>query len=372
MSARFNSIFISLERKLGPAGMVIFAGLILLLIAGLFTSPRWELFYHGKGFTRLSENPFDFSDGNPLRYRILSPLIAYVTFLKGPLMKYLMLGILGLFLGLVYSFHRKKNFMPAESFGIALLLSLTSLTFFQFHFPAYNDPLSYVLIMQFLMRPVNITGAIVILSLMLFNHENLIFLFPFLFMYRLWCKESHVTIRQNILVFVASLIPYAAYRFVLNQYAKVDFDSSYYFQASNIEWTLDHVSEWFGEGVFQALRLAWLLPLAAIAIGLARKNYKDMAMISVCIVFVLSQMLIAFDISRLSALAFPAVLIGAQRVRETFGSKNFLNMLFLLIIMQMLIPSKCIGALEPIPLPPFWWDDFQSIIKDFFIRYETV
>ena len=49
----------------------------------LYITPRFEAAYHGLQYALLSNDPFDFTTPNALRYRILPSLIGYVTFLRG-------------------------------------------------------------------------------------------------------------------------------------------------------------------------------------------------------------------------------------------------------------------------------------------------
>ena len=184
MNRFFQSIdrfCLRLEDKLGQGLTSVVVGLILLGLAALFCSPRWELFFHGKGFSRLSLAPFDFSIESSLRFRILSPLLGYILFLKGALFKYLMLAALAGFHMLVYLFHRRKDFSPAEALGIGLLLSMSTLSFFQLYFPGYTDPVSYILILILLFYRERNWTVMICLTLLIFNHDNTIFLFPFLF-----------------------------------------------------------------------------------------------------------------------------------------------------------------------------------------------
>ena len=52
-------------------------------IAWFWIRPSAEVQFHGILFSRLSIAPFDFSEENPTRFRILSPLLAHVIGLSG-------------------------------------------------------------------------------------------------------------------------------------------------------------------------------------------------------------------------------------------------------------------------------------------------
>ena len=346
------------EQRFGMWLFVIIIGLIFLLASALVTALRFELVHHGRGFTQLSMHPFNFSDTNDLRYRILSPLLGYLLFFRGEAFKYFMLFILAVFLGLIYFFNRKDNYRPSEAIFFTILAAFSTLAFHQLYFPAYNDPLSYVLIillMYFFKKPV---WNIVLLSLLLFNHENSFFLFPFFFLLFLDGNFSMKNIIQNSWRFILAIIPYLLYRKFVAFHQPVEYSLAYYFDPHNMQWTREHVLPNLAEGVFQAFRLFWIFPLLAIGLDIYQKRFFEVILILAITIFVFSQFFIAYDISRLSGLAFPAVLIGAKRVRHYLGYKNFLSFFTIVIILNFLIPSIYIGALEPIPLKPFWWNYF--------------
>ncbi len=360
-----DSSCLRLEKKWGLGATSILVGLMLVVLAALLSTPRWDLFYHGKGFSRLSEAPFDFSLESGLRYRILSPLLGYVLFLRGALFKYLMLAFLAAFFALVYFYHRRKGMAASESFGIGALLSLSTLSFFQLFFPGYNDPVSYVLILILLFNPKRKTVVMTCLALLLFNHENTIFLFPFFFLFLLAGEYSFRKIVSTMTMILPAVIIYFVYRVIINAISEVDFDTSYYFSRENLRWTWDHVSEYLVVGIFQAFRAGWVFLLLALSINIKQKRYGEIAMLITGFAFVVSQFLIAYDISRLTGLAFPVLLLSMWRVRDYFGPANFSKVLWLLIAVNLFIPSLCIGALEPIPYPPFWWPG----LKEWFLSF---
>ncbi|TAH41140.1 MAG: hypothetical protein EYC69_09200 [Bacteroidetes bacterium] len=351
-----------MEDKLGLKLSSILIGLILLGLAALFTSPRWELFFHGKGFSRLSLAPFDLSVESSLRYRILSPLLGYLLFLKGALFKYFMLAALAIFHMLVYFFHRRKGFSPLESLGIGMLLSLSTLSFFQLYFPGYTDPVSYILLLILLFNRERNVLVMTCLALMIFNHDNTVFLFPFLYLFLLGNDFSFQRLAKTFLLFIPAIILYATYRFVLGSITEVGFDTGYYFSQENLRWTWDHVSEHLAEGIFQAFRMGWILPLVALLINIRDKRYYEIVLILTCFFFVASQFFIAYDISRLSGLAFPLIILSGWRFKESLSPRTFRGLLWAAVIINLFVPSLCVGALEPTPYPPFWWPELKEWI----------
>ena len=342
------------ELRFGKVIIAVFVGFIFLFLASIFSAIRLETFYHGNGFTRLSVNPYETTSENDLRFRILSPLLGHLLFLRGPAFKYFMLIILALFFGAIYFYQRKEKLFPTEAIGLTALCVFSTLSFYQLYFPAYTDPLSFLLILLFMFNYRNIYYATLLLTLMLFNHENTLFLFPFFFLLIANGNFKPKNLLKITLYFLTALIPYIIFRKIISSQAEIAFNVSYYFDPHNMQWTREHVIPHLLSGFFQAFRLFWVFPLLAISINIYQRRHLELILIIVVIVFVLTQLAIAWDISRLIGMAFPAILISARRVREYFGTTKFLWMIYTVILINFFIPAYCIGALDPIPYTPFW------------------
>jgi hypothetical protein len=349
-----DGFFARIERRTGLAGASLLTGLFLLSLAMVFSAVRFETFHHGNAFTRLSIQPFGHDNPNDLRLRILSPLLGYILFFRGVAFKYFMLIILAFFIGSLYYYFRKKNLRASESFGITALLAFSTLTFYQLFFPAYTDPMSFLLIVLFMIYNKNKFASTILLSLLLFNHENTFFILPFLFLYDL---ENDFSFKRIITVafrFAVAVIPYIIYRKIMLQNEEIEYNASYYLDPNNIQWTKEHVLPHLASGIFQAFRLTWLIPLTAFVINLIQSRHRENLLILAGFAVVLCQMIVAYDISRLMGLSFPIILISALRIREYAGSKKLLMLVFSIFILNLFIPSYCIGALDPISLKPLW------------------
>jgi len=346
-----------MERTESGRGLLVFSlitGLFVLCIVMLFTAVRFNTMHHGNEFTLLSEGPFNFEQSNDLRFRILSPLLGYLLFFRGALFKYFMLIVLALFLGMIYYYFRKKGLRPTESTGMQLILAFSTLTFYQLYFPAYTDPTTFLLTLLFMMvfrRPVLST---LLLSLLLFNHEHSIFLFPFFFLLMVDGNYRFGNLFRIVMRMIISLLPYLAYRYFIMKHQAVDYTLAYYFNDSSLAWTREHVLPNLASGVFQSFRLAWILPLMAIIIDLKEKRYNEILLLISVLFFVMLQFFIAYDISRLAGLCFPAIVLSAIRLKNYLGMNKLLYLLYGIFILNFLIPSYCIGALEPISYLPFW------------------
>lgn len=349
-----NAFFEKAEKRFGNVAVSLVLGIIFLFLAMVVSACRFETYHHGNSFTRLSLSPFG-ADHNDLRLRILSPLLGYLFFFRGHAFIYFMLIILAVFIGYVYLFNRKNNMQPVEAIGITLLLALSTLTFYQLFFPAYTDPTSFLLIILFISFRERRGIAAICLSLMLFNHENSFFLFPFFFLLLLDKNFKVNNIARIILLFAAAIAPYLLFRFIITSRENIDYTTSFYFDASNLKWTREHVIPNLAGGIFQAFRLTWILPLMAILINVYEKRFWEILLITTCFLFVCCQLYLAHDISRLTGFSFPAILIAAFRLKDFLGSKKFVWLVYSVVILNFLVPSYYIGALDPISLAPAWW-----------------
>jgi hypothetical protein len=349
-----DSFFEKAEKRFGIAIVIILTGLFFLFLSALITSIRLDLFFHGNGFTRLSTNPFDLESENDLRYRILSPLLGYILYLRGVAFKYFMLFVLAIFFGLIYFFLRKDKVRPSEALGITALCSFSTLSFHQLYFPAYTDPTSYLLILLFINLYRNYFVGIMLISLMLFNHENTVFLFPFFFLLMMEKDFSFKKIIKVAMQFIIAIVPYLIFRKFISMNSHVGFTITYYFDHNNLQWTKDHVLPHLADGIYQSFRLFWLIPVIAIIINFYEKNYYELLLLVVIFLGVTTQFVIAYDISRLAGLAFPMILISALRMRAFMGTEKFLRVIYILILINFFIPSWYVGALEPVRLKPWW------------------
>ncbi len=343
-----------IEQRYGRLSVSVLIGFLFLFSAALVTDIRLETFHHGNGFTRLSIHPFDFSLPNDLRYRILSPLLGYLLFFRGPAFKYFMLIVLAMFLAFIYFFRRNENSKPVAALLITALCAFSTLTFHQLYYPAYNDPLSYLLILIFLVYFKDRKAAMALLTLMLFNHENTIFLFPFLFFLSLSGNYSIGNILMISIRFIIAVFLYWMYREFISYHVKIEYTASYYLDPNQMKWAQEHVLPNLLSGIFQAFRLFWIFPVAAITINIYEKRPIEIVLFILALSGVFAQFLVAYDISRLTGLAFPVIIISAIRTANFFGYKKFVVATMIIILANFFIPSFNIGALDPIPLRPFW------------------
>ena len=351
---KVDEIWTSAETRFGRGTVAILTGILFVVVAGLMCTPRFTPEHHGLGLTRLYIHPFDFSTEEDLRFRILSPLLGYLLFFRGVCFKYFMLIVLAIFYGVLYHGQRKNELRPSEAIGLTSLMAFSTLSFYQFYFPAYNDPTSFLLIALCLFYFRQQWLKLILPCLLLFNHENNIFLFPFFWLLFLDGNYRFSNLVRQGFGLLLSIIPYLIYRQWVLSHQTVEYDVAYYIDPKNVQWTREHVLPNLVSGIFQAFKLSWLIPAIAVYVDFKEKRFGEIALIVTGFVFVLSQMLVAYDISRLMGMCFPILIIAALRIRSHFGSEKFLFAVTALVLLNFFIPTYCIGALDPIPLPPFW------------------
>ena len=88
-----------------------------------------------------------------------------------------MLSLLAVFLGMVYRYLRREDWRPVDALSLLLLFGFSTLTFYTYSFPGYTDSLTYVLLTLAWFAPKKHGLRVLLLALLIFNHEQTIFLF---------------------------------------------------------------------------------------------------------------------------------------------------------------------------------------------------
>jgi hypothetical protein len=362
---KINKFLLFLEQKLGLYFAALVIALILLFIAAIYVTPALAPMQLGRGYAKLSENPFDFSEQNNLRFRILTPLLAFCIGLRGSLYIIFPLIISLTFLSTIYFNFRKKQ-SPLESILITMLICFSSPILFLLHFAGYVDITSYLLIFLitiFIKKPL---GWIPLLCLLIFNHDSNIFIIPFvLYLYHINTINKYKTLLYGLASVVTVLVLYYIYRNYINETSPVEYNFEMY--RSNIYENLKAIFPYFTVGFFYSFKLFWIFPIVAFYYYLKEKNMQQLLLYSLIIVCALSQLIVASDTSRLIGLAFPIILFASSKVKEEWGKELFIKRTFYLIVLNFLVPQFYVGQSVMIrfyPLP-------SSIILKYFFGIET-
>lgn len=344
---------LSLEQRWSLPVLALILGAAVLALSALGTSPQFVPVHHGKWYTVLSNNPFDWSDNYNLRFRILAPFLGYILFLRGPLFPWFMLSLLAVFLGMVYRYLRREDWRPVDALSLLLLFGFSTLTFYTYSFPGYTDSLTYVLLTLAWFAPKKQWLRVLLLALLIFNHEQTIFLFPLLFLR--WRPESWQANDwlKHAGWFVLALVPYFIYREIVYRISPVEYTVGYYLDPANLAWTHEHVKDKWVYGLFQSFRLSWLVVIIGFFFALQRKNWNAVLFIFLPVALAASQYYFAYDLSRLGGLAYPAFFVAIDQLRKAHPTW-FAPLAIALVLANFFVPAYCVGALDPLWYGPFW------------------
>jgi hypothetical protein len=340
-----------LENKWGLLPVSLLAGVVILLSSCLFVWPKVALEYHGIGYAELSKNIFNLDQENELRYRIFSPFIGWLTQMKGNRFQVIPWSFLILFLSAVYYEFRRMKYQPALAFLASALMGFSCTTFLPLRSPGYVDPASYLFIFLMFTRIRNTPLVALLLALALLNHESVVFLLPAILGYHFFIHlQKNSRTSQNLgdtLKFAGSLalafIPFLLYRHWVNQHQTVHLSLSYYLSKGNILECLNVTLIYAPMAAFYAFRLFWFFPLWA-----AWNNWQNGLKLkslwyALTLLLIASQLIIAFDTTRLFILAFPLIIIGLTDLTKSYGEKFITRKGWQLFALNLLILPYFVG-----------------------------
>jgi hypothetical protein len=170
----YSRVLDKVESRFGlyPTGFLL--GMALVGIAAVYVTPAFHTVSLGAFYEILSLNPFNFPAANPLQLRILTPLLAYFLFFRGPLFLLFPLLVGVLFLTLIYTHYRKQDFGPLESLGMASLMAFSTPILHLLHFQGYTDTTSYLLLFLCLIL-IKTPLWFLFFGLAILNHESNLF-----------------------------------------------------------------------------------------------------------------------------------------------------------------------------------------------------
>ena len=333
----FSKMLLNVETKCGRTTTSAIIALFIFIAAIFYGHISFTPQYHGVQFSLLSENPFDFSYNNPLRYRILAPLLGYSTFLRGQYFFKLPLIFCYLFISSMYYNYREKSFSPVDSFVLTCLLSFSCVILIPLFAPAYTDIVTYFFLFLAFCKVEKIRLSAIYFSLALLNHESALFLLPGLILYSL--SENKINpnkIFKTIVIFLVACMPHICYRYYVNQHIRPMYDAGFYLSEANIYSIVRNLCSFFLPAVFYTFKLVWVIPLMYILTLCKNKKLKELLVILVILGGAFAQLLIAYDYTRMLVLAFPAILISAENLKNIYP-KKFTTLIVALFLINLLI-----------------------------------
>jgi len=347
-----DSLCKSLETKFGLYLSSLILSALLLILASLYATPVFKPINHGVYFVQLSTNPFDISSNNPMQYRILTPLIGYILFLRGESFLILPLIMGWLLLATVYIYSRKQGFEESESLAFSSLLAFSSPILFLLHFQGYVDTTSYLLVILAIIFQDKPWVWPLFFSLSVVNHESNCFLLPW-FLFLMYYKRTNLkNIAKSLVVltFMFSLI--MIYRKWVDKNVSGALSAGFYLQWPAIKFNISRIARFFSWGCFEAFKLFWFFPLLTCFEFFVLGRYRDIMHLALIILCAMFQLILASDTSRLMGLAFPSILFSAMALKELWGSNHFKKWIWLVIILNFFVPQYYVGQECGIPFLP--------------------
>ncbi len=349
---KINTFCFSLENRLGLLASCLIIGLIILGFDMLYITPKFELAYHWLQYSILSNNPFDFTTTIFVRYRILPSFLGYITFLRGNLFVVVPLIFSLLFISAVYYMYRKKKYVPVDALLFTGLIAFSCTLYIQLTAPGYTDTAFYFFIFLSFAFISNVFKSALFFALALLTHESCLFLLPGLLFYAYYVSFYKKDILKYLLAYSISIIPLLLYRNWVSGHVHVEFDLDFYFSEKNIHFAMKRVLPLIPAGAFYAFKLFWFFPIYAMYKSWQRKEYKFIILISIILICNFAQLAIAFDITRMLCLGFPAILLSAEKIKTSWSSSRFTKFALGLTLINFLILQNYVSADGLIPMLP--------------------
>lgn len=354
-SRRLDRAVERLEQRFGGWGAALVCGLLLMGFAVLYCAPASHLVNHGILYGEFSRDPFHESLTSPIRLRPLSPLVAYVLFLRGPAFMAFPLIVAVGFLAFIVRTCRKNGYSGGESIAVASLLAFTSPILFTLHFAGYVDVVSYLFVAVAIAGAGSDVLVAVSICLALLNHDSNVFLLPWLVFHAARQRSGWGRRVRLLAAVAASLVVVLLVRHAISERAPVTWAPSFYLNYAYLRENalLNVRGTWLG--LFMVFKLAWLIPLLAALDLAVKKKRLELVDLLLAVGCGLATMLITSDASRLPAMAFPAVLGGAALLRDdVLKPPQFARALWLLVFVNLLVPQYYVGQSKTVvfyPLP---------------------
>jgi hypothetical protein len=308
--------------------------------------------YLGKSYAQLAANPFDPDPSNPVALRILAPLVSYLIGLRGAHILYANLIWVIVMLAGVYLWFRAGRHEPWLALVGTSTMAFSMVVLTSLHYGGYPDVFTYLLVFLAYWTSASPWLSCLLFLLALLSHDGAAFLAPWLLVViaRRQAPDATRWLRATAGI-VATLVVFAGMRWLLQRaHPLAEYSVRFY-----LDPLLKDPLSWFRAsekyrwlGVLSAFNLFWVFPLLAAFWKLRRKERADAAMLLLPIPLVLAQLFVAFDVTRLTTLAFMAVLLGVAELLRTnaFAARRWVPWL---IVANFFIPqvNVAMGVLDP-------------------------
>jgi hypothetical protein len=170
-------------------------------------------------------------------------------------------------------------------------------------------------------------------------------------------RTQVIKLLKYFLCLAIAIIPLLVYRYWVSLHADVEYDLAYYFSKKNIQFSLEKVLPLLPAGAFYAFKLFWFFPVYILCKSWLKRETGFMLVIAAILICDFAQLIIAFDITRMLCLGFPAIILAAEKLKEQWEPLKFSRFALGLTLANFLIFQYFMSCdrLHPmLPLPYTW------------------
>ena len=354
--ALLNSLASWFEGRFGKRSAGLGISLVLMVIAGLYVRPAVKTVALGVHYGRMAEDPFAFIPGIAVVFRILTPLISYLLGFRGQLIIITNLLMAAALLVLVYHYFRSRTPQPGDALYAAGVMAFSLVTLTTVYYGGYCDSLTYLIVFLMWWLRSNRPVFYLLFFLGMLNRECLLFLIPwFAYLHLCECRCKWRGLLELVIGLGIALGLYYVYRSWIGSHGEVPFRARYYLEPlleDPLHWIRYSYVYW-GTGFFSVFKLLWCLPLVAgvsMWRNVLRRELFSMVLVSACAI---SQLVIAYDTSRMLTLSFPVVLVALLHLFKTnaFGFRGWAGYVLVgnFLVPQLYTASRYVEVMYSTP-----------------------
>jgi len=342
-----------IEKRVGTVGASVLVGLLLLLAGAVYVMPAAHCINHGCGYQEIATDPWHVSNSNPLRMRLLTPLLAYALGFRHERYIAFPMALVGVFLAQVYMYVRKRaGCSPLTALAVSTALATTTLLAHSLHHSGVQDPMQYCLLVAALANAGNPIIAPLAVGLGVMSHESTMFHVPWVTI-AIWRERrslgSFVTACVTMLVLIWIVFRIRA---GIATAGGTLYTEQAYLSISNVITVVHDIALLFPLGTFMSLRAVWFVPIASAWVCWKGRHFSNLFFLAVIVGSAFSQLLLAWDTSRIVSMAFPSVLVGAGILKQAWGERVLAHRVWLVVVANLLIPQYLVGGSVAVPYLP--------------------
>lgn len=337
----------SFAARATPWALALLLGALASLLASLACTPSLDLTGDlGRAYAELARDPLA-TDPHPVPGRIFTATVSWLVGLRGADVVWTMLAACLLLPVLVARWALRRGHCPGEALLVATAVSATLVVRTTLHYGGYPDAVTYLgLLAVWLLRrrPAAVT---IVWLLTLLDHERALLMLPWaLVMVSGWgedpAPEARGQRRRAWSGLLLATVAATALHLGLEARRVAEHDAESYL-APLMARPLRNLEEYGVArpvvGLASAFQWVWLVPAAWAVARLRAGRWRPVAaQLGLPLLAVGASMLLAYDWSRLAALAFPC-LLPALAAALAPGQPRARWLLVAVVVLQVLTPQ---------------------------------